>query len=76
MFCERPSRDVTYAWPDWLCRVIAEHQGLRWSETGERVLDLVIIERAEIEADKTVTRLCETCRQGWIQREAVLGHDD
>jgi len=68
MFCGRPSPQVTYAWPDWLCRFIAEHQGLRWNETSEPSIDLVIIERAEIEADKTVTRLCETCRQGWIQR--------
>ncbi|MGO9873874.1 MAG: hypothetical protein ACLPVY_08745 [Acidimicrobiia bacterium] len=41
---------------------------MRWKETSEHSIDLVIIERAEIEADKTVTRLCETCRQGWIQR--------
>ncbi len=68
MFCDRPSRQVTYAWPDWLCRFIAEHQGLRWNETSEHGIDLVIIERAEIEADKTVTRLCDTCRQGWIQQ--------
>ena len=26
IFCHRPSGTVTYAWPDWLCRFLAERQ--------------------------------------------------
>jgi len=31
-------------------------------------LDLVVLERMETEIDKTVTCVCETCTNGWMQR--------
>jgi hypothetical protein len=67
IFCDRPSGTVTYAWPDWLCRLLAEHQDDRCADT-EHGIDLVMIERAENEADKTSARVCDICSHGWIQR--------
>ena len=67
IFCDRPSGTVTYAWPDWLCRFLAERQD-HWCAGTEHGIDLVMIERAENEADKTSARVCDICRQGWIQR--------
>jgi hypothetical protein len=68
IFCDRPSGQVTYAWPDWVCRAIAEHQEFGRTDGPGPDIDLVLVERAEIEADKTIVRLCDTCAQGWIQR--------
>jgi len=68
IFCARPSGDVTYAWPDWLCRAIAQHQDHARTDSPEADIDLVSLEQAEVEADKITARVCETCRQGWIQR--------
>jgi hypothetical protein len=67
VFCDRPSGTVTYAWPDWLCRFLAERQD-HWCAGVEHGIDLVMIERAENEADKTTARVCDICSQGWMQR--------
>jgi hypothetical protein len=68
IFCNSPNAEVSYAWPDWLCRFLAEHQEKWCADRVTRHADLVMVERAEHEADKTVDCVCRTCRDGWMQR--------
>ena len=68
IFCERPAGTVTYVWSDWLCRLVMEQHG-DWTRDGEeRRIDLVTLGRMEREVDTSVTRVCDTCAHGWIQR--------
>ena len=68
IFCGRPSAQVVYAWPDWLCRFLAEHQDTWRTMRAARTTDLAMVERAEREADKTVDCVCGACSAGWMQR--------
>ena len=67
IFCGRPSGQVAYAWPDWLCRFLAEQPAL-WDRGSEPVIDLEIMHRMDQEADRVVDCVCQNCVHGWIQR--------
>jgi hypothetical protein len=67
IFCDRPSGSVEYAWPEWICRLLIAQQGVVTTESGARGADPAVLERMEREVDATVTRVCATCRAGWMQ---------
>jgi hypothetical protein len=68
MFCDRPSGSVAYAWPEWICRLLIKQQGVANIGADEAGPDPAIVERMEREVDSTVTRVCDVCQNGWIQR--------
>jgi len=68
LFCDRPSGSVDYAWPEWICRLLIKHQGVGRIGVDEGATDPAILERMEREVDTTVTRVCDTCRAGWMKR--------
>ena len=69
IFCDRPAGTrLAYAWPDWLCRFLVERHG-RWCPThGERGIDLVTLGAHGARGRQDRRRVCDTCREGWIQR--------
>jgi hypothetical protein len=68
IFCDRPSGSVEFAWPEWLCRFLIERQDVSHLEQTGAESDLAILGRMEREVDTTVTRVCDNCRDGWMQR--------
>jgi len=68
IFCDRPSGSVAYAWPEWICRLLIKQHGIANIGSGEHNPDPAIVERMEREVDSTVTRVCDACQDGWIQR--------
>ncbi len=68
VFCDRPTGPAEYAWPEWLARFLMDHHVDEGAMLREPGLDLVVLERMESEIDKTVTCVCETCTNGWMQR--------
>lgn len=68
IFCDRPSGSVAYAWPEWICRLLIKQQGVANVTPGEGGSDPAILERMEREVDSTVSRVCDTCQTGWMQR--------
>jgi hypothetical protein len=70
-FCGRPIEALEYAWPDWLCELLTDHQkdwDVQRTEPGSA---LTIFEQVGREIDQTSTSVCETCNSGWIQRLEV-----
>jgi hypothetical protein len=68
VFCDRPAGNAEYAWPEWLARFLMDRHMDQDATLREPGLDLVVLERVETEIDKTVTCVCETCTNGWMQR--------
>lgn len=70
-FCGRTIESVQYAWPDWLCEFLTEHQhdwNVHRTEPGS---DLTLFEQVGQEIDEYSTSVCGTCNSGWIQRLEV-----
>ena len=68
IFCDRPSGSAEFAWPEWVCRFLIERQEVHRLEQTASDSDLAILDRMEREVDTAVTRVCETCREGWVRR--------
>jgi hypothetical protein len=66
IFCDRPSGSVAYAWPEWVCRLLIKQQRVVQLQGEGYRGDPAILERMEREVDTTITRVCNTCRDGWI----------
>jgi hypothetical protein len=75
IFCDRPSGAVTYAWPEWICRLLIKQHGVANLAADGAGTDPMIVERMEREVDSTVTRVCDVCQNGWMQRveDDVIG---
>ena len=67
-FCERPSGSAGYAWPDWLCDFLTEHQSDWDLDREEPGSGLLIIDQVASEIDQTVTCVCDHCNENWIAR--------
>ena len=67
-FCGRPIASLEYAWPDWLCDFLTEHQHDWDTQHTEPGSGLTIVEQVGREIDQTSSSVCETCNTGWIQR--------
>jgi hypothetical protein len=68
IFCDRASGSAEFAWPEWLCRYLIECRDVSGLERSGTESDLAILDRMEREVDTTITRVCETCRDGWVHR--------
>jgi hypothetical protein len=68
IFCDRAGGSVEFAWPEWLCRFLIRQRDVVTLAQSGRESDALILARMEREVDTTVTRVCETCRDGWMQR--------
>lgn len=73
IFCDRPAGTPGYAWPDWLCDFLTEHQSDWDLDRAEPGSGLQIIDQVATEIDQTITCVCDKCNEGWIARleEAV-----
>jgi len=65
VFCDRPAGSLEYAWPEWLCRFLTDQMTILGRD---RFANPDILARMRREVDQTVRSVCDTCRQGWMQR--------
>jgi hypothetical protein len=68
IFCDRPVGSTGYAWPDWLCDFLTEHQSDWDLDREEPGSGSPIIDQVASEIDQTVTCVCDHCNENWIAR--------